>query len=117
MMEVINLHPLSDEQDPYGQYQVHPLDRLEYWIQGKLQDKLDPNDPMKICGGVPATREEIALLREAYTACLKKDLKRAIFLAREYEQLDPYGFYDEDFWATMFPDIVFVQQIPNQLTN
>ena len=116
MMEVINLHPLSDEQDPYGEYQVEPLARLEYWIEGKLKDKLNPNDPMK-AWGVPATREEIALLREAYTACLRKDLERAIFLAREYEQLDPYGFYDEDFWAIKFPDLVFVQPIPNQLNN
>ena len=57
MMEVINLHPLSDEQDPYGEYQVEPLARLEYWIEGKLKDKLNPNDPMK-AWGVPATREE-----------------------------------------------------------
>ncbi len=117
MMEVINLHPLSDEQDPYGQYQVEPLTRLEYWIEEKLKDKLNPNDLMKTCGGVPATREEIALLREAYTACLKKDLTRAVFLAREYEQLDPYGFYDEDFWAIKFPDLLFIQPIPNQLDN
>tara|TARA_R100000808_G_C2150135_1_gene158755 strand:- start:2184 stop:2537 length:354 start_codon:yes stop_codon:yes gene_type:complete len=117
MMEVINLHPLSDEQDPYGEYQVHPLYRLAYWIEGKLKQKLDPNDIMKTCGGVPATKEEVALLREAYTACLKEDLERAVFLAREYEELDDYGFYDEDFWKEWFPDLVFIQPIPNQLDN
>jgi hypothetical protein len=117
MIECINLYPLSEDQDPGGEYQVHPLVRLEYWIKGKLQDKLDPNDLMKTMAGVPATAEEIALLREAYTACLKGDLERAIFLAREYEQLDPYGFYDGSFWDVKFPDIVFVQPIPNQLNN
>jgi hypothetical protein len=116
MMEVINLHPLSDDQDPYGQYQVEPLTRLEYWIEEKLKDKLNPNDPMKVWG-VPATREEIALLREAGGACLREDLERAVFLAREYEELDDYGFYDEDFWKEKFPDLIFVQPIPNQLNN
>ena len=122
MLEVINLHPLSDEQDPYGEYQVHPLTRLQYWLEEKLKQKLDPNDLMKTCGGVPATKEEIALLREAVTACVKKDLARAVFLAREYEELDDYGFYapispDETFWSQKFPDLVFVQPIPNQIDN
>ena len=114
MTECIILHPLSKDQDPDGMYEAHPLERIEGHIASLIQDKLDPESFHNIhCG--PTTPEQMKLLRETYLACLHKDAERVFLLVLEYIKLDYYGFPD-NIWS-YFPDVVFAQQIPNQLTN